>query len=154
MKMKEDGCLPSLSGDQRGQSYTTMFLLALPLLIVIIGMAYDLSNVAIAQTMAQNAADLAAQEAAKQIDVPHFLAHQQVILAPDALAVANATAAGMTDGRMIVRSLRLLDGGRRIYLEGEVRVKMLILPLIGISEVRREVRAVAEPAFGIQQEGD
>jgi len=143
-----------LPRDQRGQSYTTMFLLALPLLIVIIGMVYDLSNVAIAQTMAQNAADLAAQEAAKQINVGHFLAHQQIVLAPEALAIANATVAAMTDGQMTVRNLQLLDGGRRIYLEGEVRVHTLILPLIGISEVRREVRAVAEPAFGIQQEGD
>ena len=60
----------------------------------------------------------------------------------------------MTGGQMTVRNLQLLDGGRRIYLEGEVRVQTLILPLIGISEVRREVRAVAEPAFGIQHEGD
>lgn len=143
-----------LQDDQRGQSYTTMFLLLLPLLVLVIGMAYDLSNVAIMQTMAQNAADLAVQEAAKQIDVPYFLAHQQIRLRPAALTAARLTAASMTDGRMLVTGLQLLDGGRRVYLQGELRLEPLILPLIGIREVRREVRAVAEPAFGIQEIGD
>ena len=116
--------------------------------------AFDLGNVAVAQTIAQNAADLAVQEAAKWIDMGTFIHHQQVVLSPEALAVANLTVGDMTDGRMTVRRLEVRNGGRQIYLEGEVRVETLIMPLIGITEVRREVRAIAEPAYGIQEEGD
>ncbi len=142
-----------LRHDERGQSIVVMLLLLIPLLILVIGLVYDLGNVAAAQTVAQDAADLAAQDAAKQIDVGHFLDTQEVILAPDAVWVASWWVDYVTDGRMQLLDLYTTEEGQ-IVLKGQVAVKTRFLSVIGIPTVHRRVEAIARPRFGAQNEGD
>ena len=144
---------PGLLRDERGQSLVVMLLLLVPVLVLVVGLVYDLGNVAAAQTIAQDVADLAAQDAAKQIDAEHFLTTQEIILAPDALIVANWWADYMTDGQMQVLDLyTTLDG--EIVLEGQVEIDTRFLGVVGIPTISRQVVAVARPRFGAQDEGD
>ena len=144
---------PGLLHDERGQSLIVMLLLLVPVLVLIVGLVYDLGNVAAAQTIAQDVADLAAQDAAKQIDAAHYLTTQEIILAPDALSVANWWADYMTDGRMQVLGLYTTVDGE-IVLEGQVQVNTRFLGAIGLPTIYRRVVAVARPRFGAQDEGD
>lgn len=138
--------------DERGQSLTVMLLLLIPLLVLVIGLVYDLGNVAAAQTIAQDVADLAAQDAAKQIDVEHFLDTQEMILAPNAYDVAAWWVDYMTDGQMEVLSLYTDEG--QVVLEGAVTIQTRFLGMVGIPTIDREVVATARPRFGAQEEGD
>ncbi len=138
--------------DERGQSLIVMLLLLVPVLVLVIGLVYDLGNVAAAQTIAQDVADLAAQDAAKQIDAAHYLTTQEIILAPDALIVANWWADCMTDGQMEVLNLYTTDG--EIVLEGQVEIDTRFLGVVGIDTIYRKVVAVARPRFGAEDEGD
>ena len=61
-----------LHQDESGQSFITMLLVLLPLLLLILGVTHDLGNAAAGVTIAQNAADLGAHEAAKLVDVTYF----------------------------------------------------------------------------------
>jgi uncharacterized membrane protein len=132
---------------------TVLALLLVPALVLVIGLVSDLGRVATAQTIAQDAADLAVQDAAKQIDVEHFAATQEIVLAPDAVHVAAYWVDWTTEGRMQVTDLyTTLDG--QIVLEGQVEVKTHFLGMIGIPKIYRRVVAVARPRYGIQQEGD
>jgi hypothetical protein len=143
----------TLAHDERGQSLVVMLLLLVPLLVLVIGLVHDLGNVAAAQTIAQDAADLAAQDAAKQIDVAHYATTQEVILSPDALFVAGWWVDYVTGGRMRVTDLyATMDG--EIVLEGEVTVSTGFLSLVGIPVVHRRVVAIARPRFGAQEESD
>jgi hypothetical protein len=139
--------------DERGQSITVMLILLIPLLVLVIGLVYDLGNVAAAQTIAQDAADLAAQDAAKQIDAEHFAATQEVILSPDALWYASFWVDYMTGGAMDVTNLYTTPDGQ-VVLEGQVTVRTRLLGMIGLPAIRRRVVAVARPRFGAQKEGD
>ncbi len=139
--------------DESGQSFALMLVLLVLVLVLVIGLVNDLGRVATAQTIAQDAADLAVQDAAKQIDVEHFAATQEIVLAPDAVHVAAYWADWMTEGRMQVTDLyTTLDG--QIVLEGQVEIETDFLGMIGISKIYRRVVAVARPRYGIQQEGD
>lgn len=142
-----------LHHDERGQSIVVMLLLLIPILILVIGLVYDLGNVAAAQTVAQDAADLAAQDAAKQIDVQHFLETQEVVLAPDAVWVASWWVDYVTAGRMQLLNLYTTAEGQ-IVLKGQVAVDTRFLGVVGIPTVRRQVLAIARPRFGAQNEGD
>ena len=142
-----------LHHDERGQSIVVMLLLLIPILILVIGLVYDLGHVAAAQTVAQDAADLAAQDAAKQIDVQHFLETQEVVLAPDAVWVASWWVDYVTAGRMQLLNLYTTAEGQ-IVLKGQVAVDTRFLGVVGIPTVRRQVLAIARPRFGAQNEGD
>jgi hypothetical protein len=149
MRIRESGLL----WDERGQSVVVMLLLLIPILVLIIGLVYDLGNVAAAQTIAQDAADLAVQDAAKQIDLAHFVDTQEVILAQGATWVASWWVDYMTDGRMQVLDLYTTAEGQ-IFLTGQVVVKMRFLWMIGIPTIHRRVVAIARPRHGAQKEGD
>jgi hypothetical protein len=142
-----------IPNDERGQSITVMLILLIPLLVLVIGLVYDLGNVAAAQTIAQDVADLAAQDAAKQIDEEHFAATQEVILTPDAIWYASFWVDYMTGGAMDVTSLYTTPDGQ-VVLEGEVTVRTRLLGMIGLPTIQRHVTAVARPRFGAQREGD
>ena len=148
-RIREPGLLP----DERGQSIVVMLLLLIPILVLVIGLVYDLGNVAAAQTIAQDAADLAVQDAAKQIDLAHFVDTQEVILAPDAVRVASWWVDYMTDGRMQLLDLYTTAEGQ-IVLTGQVVVKARFLGMVGIPVIRRRVVAIARPRYGAQKEGD
>ncbi len=143
---------PGLLADERGQSLVVMLLLLVPVLVLVIGLVHDLGNVAAAQTIAQDAADLAVQDAAKQIDLAHYQTTQEILLAPDALTVASWWVDYATSGQMQVLNLYATEGD--IVLEGQVTVRTNFLDAIGIPVIHRRVVAVARPRFGAQGEGD
>ena len=132
---------------------TLMLVLLALTLVLVVGLENDLGRVAVAQTIAQDAADLAVQDAAKQIDIEHFAATQEVILAPDAVYVASYWVDWMTEGRMQVTGLYTTPEGE-VVLEGQVEVETRFLGMIGIPKIYRRVVAVARPRFGAQEEGD
>jgi len=139
--------------DERGQSIVVMLLLLIPILVLVIGLVYDLGNVAAAQVIAQDAADLAVQDAAKQIDIERFIATQEVVLGPDALYVATWMVSQATRGQMQVLRLYTTPEGE-IVLEGQVSVRTRFLRVVGFPDIRRRVVAIARPRFGAQREGD
>jgi len=132
---------------------TLMLVLLALTLVLVVGLENDLGRVAVAQTIAQDAADLAVQDAAKEIDVAHFAATQEVILTPDAVYVASYWVDWMTGGRMQVTGLYTTPEGE-VVLEGQVEVETRFLGMIGIPKIYRRVVAVARPRFGAQEEGD
>ncbi len=153
IEIKIESKAPGLLRDERGQSLVVMLLLLVPVLVLVIGLVHDLGNVAAAQTIAQDAADLAVQDAAKQIDLDHYETMQEILLAPDALVVARWWVTQTTGSQMQVLHLytTLED---EIVLEGQVTVRTRFLSAIGISTIQRRVVAVARPRFGAQGEGD
>lgn len=137
---------------ESGQSFIVMLLVILPLLILILGVTYDLGNVAAGVTVAQNAADLAAHEAAKLVDVAHYVRWEEVRLRPLAPAVAQDVADEMTGGAFRVTGVYVEE--RVILVEGEVAVRTPFLgAFLGIRSVTRPVQGVAEAAYGIEGGG-
>ena len=135
-----------------GQSFIVMLLVILPLLIFVVGVAYDLGSVAVGVTIAQNAADLAAQEAGKLVDVDHFVAWQEIRLRPLATGVAQDVADEMTGGAFRVYDVYV--DGRHVVVEGEVGTRTPFLKLfIGVKTVTRPVQGIAEAAYGIEGGG-
>jgi uncharacterized membrane protein len=138
--------------NERGQSFILMLLVILPLLILVFGLAYDLGNVAAGVSIAQNAADLAAQEAAKMVDVTHYVTYQDVRLRPEAALVAQQVADEMTGGAFVVDGVYV--DGEFIRVEGRVSVRTPFLDtFLGRRNVTRPVVGIAEAAYGIEQEG-
>ncbi len=149
--------LRRLLRDERGQSITIMVLFLLPVLLLAVGLLVDLSHVAVGQVRAQDAVDLAAQDAAKELDAGSFVVRQQVRLQPGALQVAQARAREYAGGDWLtVTDLSLIYPDARhvaVYLAGEVEIPTRFMGLIGIRTITRRVAAVAVPAFGITGEG-
>ena len=135
---------------QRGQMFIVMLLVILPLLILILGVTYDLGNVAAMVVIAQDAADLAAHEAGKLVDVDHYVTWEEVKLRPLALTRASQMAAEMTDGAFWVTNV-YVEGNRLIVVEGEVTVRTPFMDtFLGRPSVTRPVQGVAEAAYGIE----
>lgn len=142
-------CPPS----ECGQSFIVMLLVILPLILLVLGVAHDLGNVAAGVTVAQNAADLAAQEAGKMVDVDYFAQHQQVRLRPEAALVAQQVANDLTGGAFSVDRIYLR--GRVVVVEGQLSVRTPFLRVfLGIPLLTRPVQGVAEAAHGVQRVGE
>jgi len=134
---------------EEGQTFIVMLLILLPLLILVLGVTYDLGNVAPVVTVARHAAALSAQEAGKLVDVDHYVQWQELRLRPLALTVAQQMADEMTGGAFLVTGLYV--EGRLVIVEGEVGVGTPFLGMfLGMPSVRRPVRGVAEAAYGSQ----
>lgn len=141
----------SLEGE-RGQSFTLMLLVILPMLILVFGLVYDLGNVAVGVSIAQNAADLAAQEAGKLIDATYYMTYQDIRLRPEAALAAQQVADEMTGGAFVVDGVYV--DGEFIRVEGRVAVRTPFLEaFLGQRNVMRPVVGIAEAAYGIEQEG-
>ena len=137
----------SLLKDRRGQSFTVMLLILLPVLLFVLGAAFDLGNVAVGVTVAQNGADLAAQEAAKLIDADYYMAYQEIRLRPEAALIAQYTADEVTGGAFDVTGVYVDD--RVVLVEGQVEVRTPFLDIfLGRKSVTRRVVGVAEAAYG------
>jgi uncharacterized membrane protein len=137
---------------ERGQSFTAMLLVILPLLILLFGIVYDLGNVAAGVSIAQNAADLAAQEAGKMVDVNRYMTYQDIRLRPEAALVAQQVADEMTEGAFVVDAVYI--DGATIVVEGRVSVRTPFLDtFLGRRTITRPVVGIAEAAYGIEQEG-
>ncbi len=140
-----------------GQSLTAFMLIAALGMLLIIGLLYDAGAVAVAQVRAQDAVDLAAQEAAKALDTSAFYRSQRIALRADAPALAQQHLQDYyPEGRLTVTGLYLTQPDARhwaLTLTTRVDVPMRFLRMIGIRRVQRHLRAVAVPAFGANQEG-
>ena len=139
--------------DESGQSFTIMLLVILPVLLLVLGISHDLGNVAAGVTVAQNAADLGAQEAAKLVDVDYFIQWEEVRLRPEAGVVAQQVADDLTGGAFRVDWVHA--EGNLVLVEGRVSVRTPFLhTFLGISHVTRPVQGVAETAHGSESEGE
>jgi len=149
--------LCSKAADEKGQSLLLQATLWAFMLTLIIGLVYDLGAVAVAQVQAQDAADLAVQEAAKALNATDFGATQEVRLSPAAVNLARARLVEYSGGRVTLTHLAVVHPDARhwaLQLDGEVRVKMRFLAWIGIPKITRQVHARAIPAFGVEMEGE
>lgn len=137
-----------------GQSFVVMFLVILPVLLLALGVAYDLGNAAAAVTVAQNAADLAAQEAGKLVDVDYMAQWGEVRLRPEALMVAQQVADDLTGGAFQVDGVYVV-GRNLVLVEGRVSVRTPFLrAFLGVPRLTRPVEGVAEAAHGAEMEGE
>ena len=129
-------------------------VILLPLLLLVLGVAHDLGNAAAGTAVAQNAADLAAQEAAKVVDVGR-LAHRQVVgLQPTALTVAQAVADDLTAGAFRVDRVYVARQNL-VVVEGRVSIRTPFLEaFLGIPRITRPVMGVAEAAHGTERGGE
>jgi len=131
-----------------------MFVLILPLLLLVLAVAHDLGNMAAGAAIAQDAADLAAQEAAKLVDVDHFIQYQEVRLRPEALMVAQMVADDLTGGAFQVDRVIVVQGNV-VVVEGRVSVRTPFLSaFVGVPRVTRPVMGVAQAAHGAERQGE
>ena len=117
---------------------------------------FDFGNVGYVYTISSNAARLAAQDAAKNIDQQWFIDTQEIRLSPDALTRAQEIVSGMTDGKMTVTEVTIshLDTRDVIILRAASFASLPVLnSLFGMRPVVIPVQAFAEPAYGINEEG-
>jgi len=144
--------------NESGQSLVVMVLLLLPVLLALIGLACDLGAIAVAQVRAQDAADMAVQDAVKALDVQAYLVRQEIVLSPEAVAVAQRRLTEATGDRVRLTQLAIIYPQARqpaLYLVGEVTVETPFLRwLIGRPTVVRQVQALGVPAYGLESAGD
>jgi hypothetical protein len=137
---------------ERGQSFTAQLLVILPVLLLVLGITYDLGNVAAGVSIAQNAADLAAQEAGKMVDVGYYMTYQDIRLRPQAVYVVHSIADEMTGGAFVVDAVYLEES--TVMVQGRVAVRTPFLEtFIGRHNITRPVVGTADAAYGIDQEG-
>jgi len=140
-----------------GQSLVTQTLILVPVLLLMIGLIFDLGAVAIAQAAGQDAADLAVQDAAKYIATGAFYRNQEIIVGPAAFELAAGRLHTYSRGRARLLGMWLVrpdDRHRAIWLEAEIEVPLRFLRLVGMPTATRRIRASAVPAFGIRREGE
>ncbi len=148
------GTVKRIHVEETGQSFVVMFLVVLPVLLLALGVAYDLGNVAAGVTVAQNAADLAAQEAGKLVDVDYVAQWGEVRLRPEAALVAQQVADDLTGGAFQVDGVYVV-GRDRVLVEGRVSIRTPFLrTFLGIPRLTRPVQGVAEAAHGAEREGE
>lgn len=140
-------------GGERGQSFVTMLLIILPVLIVVFGIVVDLGHMATSAIIAGSAADMAAAEAGKLIDADHYQQWQEVRLRPEALLVAEQVAGEMTDGAFVVELVYIDE--EITVVEGYVTIRTPFLgAFLGIETVDRPVQGIAETAHGAEAAGE
>jgi len=136
-----------------GQSFVLMLLVVLPLLLLVLGVTYDLGNAAAGVAVAQNAADLAAHEAGKLVDVDVLVSDQVVRLRPIAPLVAQQVADDLTGGGFHIDGVYVEE--TTVVVEGRVRVRTPFLgAFLGRPTITRPVVGRAEAAHGIEVEGE
>lgn len=151
--MKHDAILSA----ETGQSLLIQTLVLIPLLVLLIGLVYDLGAVAVVQARLQDAADLAVQDAAKTLSYAAFWDTQEIRLAATSGDLAAQRLAEYSQGQAYLAGLYMAQPDNRhtaLYLVAEAKITTPFLRLIGIPTVIRRARAVAVPAFGIGAEGE
>lgn len=146
--------------DTRGQSLLMQAILVVPVLLLAIGLVYDLGAVAVAQTRAQDVVDLAVQDAAKYINWSTFYATQEIVLMNEAVTVAQLRVDEYSNGQVQLLTLNVIPyeiNGKHfqgIYMLGEVEIPMRYLHMLGLPTITRRVQALAVPAYGIESAGN
>jgi hypothetical protein len=126
------------------------------LLFIFFALIFDFGNAGYVATVATNAARLAAQDAAKNVDQEAFINNQEVRLSADALARAQELVSDSTKGQVKVNSVAINHLSTRdvIAVYASATAAMPVLgSLFGIGSITFPVQAFAEPAYGINQEG-
>lgn len=126
------------------------------LIFVFFALIYDFGNVGYVYTITSNAARAAAQDAAKNVDTDWFKSTQQIRLRPDALTRAQTIVSDFADGKIVVTALEISHLNTRdvIMLSAQAKANLPILStLFGMGPVSIPVHAYAEPAYGINEEG-
>jgi len=142
--------------DESGQSITVLVIIASLAMLLIIGLLHDGGAVAVAQVQAQAAADLAAQEAVKNLDLGAFYSGQRIELTAGALAIAQQRLAEYYTGPLTLTILEVVYPNRHnvaVRLEARLLVPTPYLRMIGIARIERSIQTVAVPAFGNEYEG-
>ena len=141
---------------ESGYTITIQALYYTLLLFIFFALIYDFGNVGYVQSIGSNAVRMAAQDAAKSIDTNVFLDTQEIRLNGGAVGRAQDVVNGMTGGKVTINnvSVQSLQTRDVIVVEGTARAQMPILgSLFGLWSVDLPLKAYAEPAYGIQLEG-
>jgi len=141
---------------ESGFSIAIQSIYYVSLLFIFFGLIFDLGNAGYVYTIASNAARMAAQDAAKNIDEQAFLDEQEIRLSDGAMARAQAIVSGMTDDKVAVTQLSInhLSSRDVIVVKVMAVADMPILgSVMGLSPITIRVDAYAEPASGISEEG-
>jgi hypothetical protein len=128
------------------------------LLFIFFGLIYDVGNAGYVATIATNAARMAAQDAAKNVDPQAFLDNQEVRLNDHAKDDAQDLVDRMTNGIVTLTSVDIVNLPSRgvdvIAVKGNAVARMPVLgSLFGFGSLTIPVEAYAEPAYGISEEG-
>lgn len=153
---KNAGIRAFLKKAESGFTITIQSIFYVYLMFFFFALVYDFGNVGYVQTIASNAVRVAAQDAAKEIDVQTFLDTQEVRLSTDALNRAQDVVNGMTGGKVTITSIAVNSLKYRdvIVVRGTATAQMPIIgSVFGINDVQIPLEAYAEPAFGISFEG-
>lgn len=144
----------ALADSESGKTFIVMLLVILPVLLLVLGVAHDLGNAAVGVTIAQNAADLGAQEAGKVIDAGYFAQYQEIRLRqPEAAYAAADVAADLTEGTFQVDDVYIRNSV--VVVEGRVTVRTPFLrTFLGIPSITRQVQGVAEAAYRARGDPD
>ena len=125
-------------------------------LFLFFALIYDIGGAGYLYTVASNVTRLAAQDAAKNLDVDAFLNNQEVRLSADALIRAQDLVTGMTEGQVSVTSVSISRQQERdvIMVRAAVTARMPVLgSVFGMHSLVIPVEGYAEPAYGIDEEG-
>lgn len=143
---------------EAGFTVTVQIIYYTVILFVFFALIFDFGNAGYVATVATNSARLAAQDAAKNIDPDAFISNQEVLLSPDALIQAQMLVDDATDGKVKVTEVtkKYIEarGVEVIAVYASATAEMPVLgSLFGIGSITFPVQAFAEPAYGIDQEG-
>ena len=141
---------------ESGQTISIQATYYILMLFIFFALIFDFGQAGYVFTIASNSARLAAQDAAKNIDQAAFFNDQEVRLAPDALTRAQEMVDGLTNSRMTIDALTIsrLQTRDVIVLQAHVVVPLPVLgSALGLNSVTIPVEGYAEPAFGIDEEG-
>ena len=141
---------------ESGFDVTIQSIYYILLLFIFFALIFDFGSAGFIATSGNEAMRMAAQDAAKNIDVQAFLDNQEVRLTNDALARAQDLVNGMTGGKVTVTGVSISRLNRRdvIVVQGTAMADMPVLgSLFGLPALPLQVEAYAEPAYGISEEG-
>jgi hypothetical protein len=141
---------------ESGYTVTIQAVYYTVLLFIFFALIFDMGNVGFVFTIASNSARMAAQDAAKNIDLDAFINSQEIRLRPDALDRAQQMVNGMTGGKVSVTELTInhLQTRDVITVKVSAVADMPVLgSLFGLHSVTIPLDAYAEPAYGISAEG-
>jgi hypothetical protein len=142
-----------------GVTFTAIWYIFL--LFMLLAMVFDFGRVAYISSVSYNAARVAAQEAAKNVDKDAFAAGQDIVFTNNSMVVADATYRLLTDGVIppyVAGSFRAerrkLPNGQKFFrIEVQTSARLAMLEsMFGIPPVLLTVEAFAEPAYGIDEE--
>ncbi len=126
------------------------------LLFIFLAFVFDFGLVGNLYSIATASMKVAAQDAAKNIDTTVFATTQQIRLSNGALGIAQQEVTNMSGGKVQVLSLYVSHLATRdvIVITGHVDCPLPLLgSLFGLKMIIVPVQAYAEPAYGINQEG-